>query len=71
MTQAAKNGTKLIFGLIPVVMMAAFFESYITRLSGMPLIVNALIILGSAAFIIWYFVIYPIRLSKKGYELPA
>ncbi len=67
-TQAAKNGIKLMFGLIPIIMAAAFFESYITRLTGMPLILNALIVLCSAALIVWYFVLYPLYIVKKGYE---
>ena len=59
--------------------MAAFFESYITHLmsqtfdketnAGMPVWVSIIILVSSLSFIVWYFVILPIRLHKKGYYL--
>ncbi|WP_448519422.1 stage II sporulation protein M [Rhodoflexus sp.] len=61
----AKKGLKIIVGLVPVFVMAGFLESYITRLTEMPAFLKAGIIIGSAAFIVWYFVIYPIQLVKK------
>jgi uncharacterized membrane protein SpoIIM required for sporulation len=65
MGRAAKNGIKVMFGISPVVITAAFFESYITRLTGMPVWLNFLIIIASAALILWYFVWYPIQIEKK------
>lgn len=65
----AKKGLKIIVGLVPIFTVAGFLESYITRLTEMPAWVKAAIIIGSAAFIVWYFVIYPIQLVKKiGYN---
>jgi uncharacterized membrane protein SpoIIM required for sporulation len=61
----AKKGLKIIVGLVPVFVTAGFLESYITRLTEMPDWFKLAIILTSAAFIVWYFVIYPMQLVKK------
>lgn len=63
--QGGKDGIKIMIGLIPVFIVAAFLEGFVTRLTGMPLPVSLFILLASAAFIIWYFVIYPIMLERK------
>lgn len=63
----AKEGLKMIVSLIPIFITAGFLESFITRLTEMPAVISAAIILGSLFFVIWYFVIYPIKLfNKKG-----
>lgn len=61
----AKDGVKMIIGLIPMFMVAAFFESYITRHYKMPLPLSLLILLSTTTFVIWYFIVYPIQLEKK------
>ncbi len=61
----AKRGLKIIIGLVPIFIVAGFLESFVTRLTEMPTFMKLLIILGSASFIIWYFVIYPLILSRK------
>jgi len=63
--RGAKDGLKLMIGLIPVFIVAAFIEGFITRYSSMPVWCSGAILLFSVVFIIWYFVIYPIRLEKK------
>ena len=68
--RAAKNGIKIIIGLVPVFLVAAWLESYITRLTEMNIILKGLIILLSLAFILGYYVFYPIYLSRKGKSLP-
>lgn len=62
--RAAKDSVKIIIGLIPIFIVAAFFESFITRHTGMPVWASLLILLGSLSFILWYFVFYPIKLSR-------
>jgi uncharacterized membrane protein SpoIIM required for sporulation len=62
-----KDGVKLIIGLIPIFAIAAFFEGYITRHYKMPMFMSILILSLSAGFIIWYFVLLPIKLRKKYY----
>jgi uncharacterized membrane protein SpoIIM required for sporulation len=56
--KGARKGLKIAIGLVPVFIAAGFLESFITRLT-LPLWASSSIILISAAFIIWYFVIYP------------
>lgn len=63
--QGAKDGVKILVGLIPIFIVAAFFESYVTRHTGMPLVMSLTILLGSATFLIWYFVLYPIRVARE------
>lgn len=62
----AKDGVKIIIGLLPVFLTAAFFEGYVTRHTGMPLWMSLSILGGSLAFVIFYFVIYPRRLAAAG-----
>ncbi|OWY20938.1 stage II sporulation protein M [Sphingobacteriales bacterium UPWRP_1] len=64
--RGAGQGVKIIIGLVPIFIVAAFLESFVTRLTQCPGMVKAAIILGSLSFIIWYFVIYPRQLQKNG-----
>ncbi|WP_020606286.1 stage II sporulation protein M [Spirosoma spitsbergense] len=59
-----KQGLKIAIGLVPIFIMAGFLESFITRLT-LPPLISGLIILLSATFIGWYFVVYPIQLNRK------
>jgi uncharacterized membrane protein SpoIIM required for sporulation len=63
--QGTKDGVKMIIGLIPVFVLAAFYEGFITRYYKMPIALNLLLLATSAAFIIWYFVVYPAILLKR------
>lgn len=77
--RGAKDAAKVLISLIPIFIVAAFFESYVTHLMsqtydkannpGLPVWASVLILSVSLAFIIWYFVIHPIRLHKKGYYI--
>jgi uncharacterized membrane protein SpoIIM required for sporulation len=79
--RSTKDAAKIIVSLIPVFIAAAFFESYVTHLmsqtfdstnnKGLPIWASVVILLLSASFIIWYFVILPIRLNRKGYILQS
>ncbi|HYM94755.1 MAG TPA: stage II sporulation protein M [Chitinophagaceae bacterium] len=60
-----KDGVKIVIGLIPVFMIAAFFEGFVTRYYRMPIVLNLFILVAASAFIILYFIIYPVRLEKK------
>ncbi len=64
-TSGAKDAVKIIVPLIPVFIVAAFFESYVTRYTGMPLWLSLTILLGSLGFILWYFVLYPILVENR------
>jgi uncharacterized membrane protein SpoIIM required for sporulation len=63
--RGVKDGLKLMIGLVPVFIVAAFLEGFITRYSTMPKGTSISILASSFCFIIWYFVIYPIQLQKK------
>lgn len=77
--RGAKDAAKILIALVPIFIVAAFFESYVTHLmsqtfdkennAGLPVWVSVLILSISLIFIIWYFIILPIRLNRKGYYL--
>jgi len=62
--RGAKDGMKIAIGLVPIFIVAAFFESFITRHTEMPMWLSVLILAASLIFIIWYVIIYPYKLSK-------
>jgi uncharacterized membrane protein SpoIIM required for sporulation len=64
-TRAAKDGVKIIIGLVPIFIVAAFFEGFITRYTEMPVALSILILTSSLAFILWYYVFYPKKVFKK------
>ncbi len=64
--RGARDGVKLVIGLVPVFILAGFLEGFITRLTEAPNFVKALIILTSAILIVYYFIIYPQQLAKHG-----
>ena len=66
--RGAKDAVKIVVALIPVFIVAAFIESYLTRLTEMPIYFNLIIIGLSALFIIWYFIYYPYYINKKTNE---
>lgn len=63
--RGGKNGLKIVMGLIPIFIVAAFFESFVTRHTEMPMWLSILILLSSALFIIWYVIIYPVQVNRK------
>jgi uncharacterized membrane protein SpoIIM required for sporulation len=63
--RGGKDGLKMMIGLVPVFICAAFLEGFVTRYATMPIWLSLSILLGSLTFVIWYFVVYPIRLEKK------
>jgi uncharacterized membrane protein SpoIIM required for sporulation len=68
--RGAKDGLKCLIGLVPFFVAAAFLEGFVTRYSSMPVWLSCSILVASFVFIIWYFILYPIRLEKK-LALPA
>ncbi|MVN78524.1 stage II sporulation protein M [Hymenobacter sp. HMF4947] len=73
LTRAARDAVKLAMGLTPIIVVAAFLESFVTRHTEMPVALSLLIIGGSAAFIGWYFGLYPrlVRRRQQAAALPA
>ncbi|RMG54271.1 MAG: stage II sporulation protein M [Bacteroidetes bacterium] len=62
--RAAREGVKILVGLVPVFLIAAFLESYITRLTEMWLGFKLVIILVSLGFVLWYYLFYPILYAR-------
>ncbi len=73
--KGAKEAVKIMIIFVPMTLGAAFLESYVTHLmsetfdkdgkGGMPVIISAFILAASLGFVIWYFIIYPIRVERK------
>jgi len=63
----AKDGLKLMIALVPILLIAAFLEGFVTRhsYSSMPYWITILILAASFIFIIWYFVWYPIQVQRR------
>lgn len=77
--RGAKDAMKICISLVPFFIIAAFFESYVTHLMsntfakdsadlGLPVPVSILILVGSFLLILWYFLIYPIKLHRAGFR---
>lgn len=68
---SARRGLKVMVGLIPIIILAGFIESFLTRYTEMPLLIRGALILMSFLFMVGYFVIYPYVLVKnKKIKLP-
>lgn len=63
--KGAADGMKIAVGLVPIFIVAAFFESFVTRHTEMPVWLSSSILIGSLIFLVWYVVIYPNRIYKK------
>ncbi|WDF56057.1 stage II sporulation protein M [Mucilaginibacter sp. KACC 22063] len=59
------EGLKITIGILPIIVVAAIFESFVTRHTEMPAWLSVCILAGSLAFILWYVVIYPMRLARN------
>jgi uncharacterized membrane protein SpoIIM required for sporulation len=63
--RGAKDGLKIVIGLVPCFIIAGFIESFLTRHYNAQPILSAAIIMLSLAFVLTYFVVYPIYLRRK------
>lgn len=63
--RGATDGMKIAVGIIPIIVTAAIFEGFVTRHTEMPVWLSITILASSAAFIIWYVVIYPNKLYRN------
>jgi uncharacterized membrane protein SpoIIM required for sporulation len=62
--RGAKDGMKVAVGIIPILIVAAFFEGFVTRHTEMPVWLSVTILTSSLLFIIWYVIIYPNKIYK-------
>ena len=66
--RSAKTGMKIVIGLVPVFILAAFLESFVTRHTEFSLWTKSLIILISLLFVIYYFIYLPYKIKKHESE---
>jgi len=64
---SAKRALKIILAIIPLFIIAGFLESFVTRLTELPMIVKILLIASSFLFILTIFVIYPVICARRGF----
>ncbi|HEY0058986.1 MAG TPA: stage II sporulation protein M [Flavisolibacter sp.] len=62
--RGAKDGVKIVVGLVPVFVVAALIEGYITRHYKMPLYMSLPFLGACTFFVVWYFIILPYKLRK-------
>lgn len=63
--RGAKKGLKVVIGLIPIFIAAGFIEGFFTRYTMMHWSIKLTVILLSAGFILYYFIIYPIIIHRN------
>jgi uncharacterized membrane protein SpoIIM required for sporulation len=64
---SARRGLLILLTVLPLIVLAAFIEGFITRYTEASYILRGIVIFGSFAFIISYYVIYPYMKAKKGF----
>jgi uncharacterized membrane protein SpoIIM required for sporulation len=69
--RGALKGLKVIIGLIPIFIIAGLLESFVTRHSSFSPWINYPIIIISFAFVLFYYLIYPIYLQRQAKKLEA
>lgn len=69
--EGAKDGIKIIVALVPIFIIASMIEGFITRYYKMPLFMSLSILFVCGVFIVWYFIIYPIKLKRQATALIA
>lgn len=61
----AREGAKIVLGLVPFFIIAGFTESFLTRKAPEHPVLAISVITITAVFVVWYFIIYPRMLSKR------
>lgn len=65
---SARKGVKIMIGTVPLIFLAAFIESYITRLTETPDILRASFITFNLFFVLFYFVLLPYMISTTNFK---
>jgi len=69
--RGAKDSLKIVLALVAFFIVAAFFESFVTRHTEMPVWLSASILAGSLLLMVWYFVLYPQKVKRAIETAPA
>ncbi|MEM9820130.1 MAG: stage II sporulation protein M [Bacteroidota bacterium] len=65
---SARRGLKIMLGIAPIIILAAFIEGYLTRYTETPDSIRAMFIFACLMFILSYFVWYPWYKSRVGFK---
>lgn len=65
---SARRGLKIMIGITPIFILAAFIEGFLTRYTETPDFVRFLFIIVCLFFILGYFFFYPRSLAAKGFK---
>ena len=63
--QSARRGLKIFFGISPVILLAAVFESFLTRYTQTPDWVRGIFIFSCLSFILVYFIWFPRLVARR------
>ena len=66
--RSARRGVKIMAGTVPLFILAGFIEGFITRHTEVPDLLRGGFIIGCLVFIFGYFVWYPVRLARRGFD---
>lgn len=66
--RGARRGVKIVVGTVPIFIVAGFIESYITRHTEIPDLIQLGIILLSVVFVVFYMIIYPRIVYNKSFK---
>lgn len=61
----AKRGLKIVVTIVPILIIAAFIESFLTRHTEMPVEIKLSSIILSACFIVFYYIVWPWYIHAK------
>ncbi len=61
-----RRGLKIFVGVAPIIVLAAIFEGFFTRVTETPDFIRGLFILTSLFFVLWYFVWLPRHKARTG-----
>lgn len=61
-----RRGLKIFIGVVPIIILAGFFEGFLTRYTQTPDVIRAAFIFTSLFFVIWYFVWLPWHKARTG-----
>lgn len=64
---SARRGLLIMITILPLIVLAAFIEGFVTRYTEASYVVRGIVIFGSFAFIISYYIVYPWLKAKKGF----
>ncbi len=65
---AARRGTSIMIGTVPLFVLAGFIESFMTRYTDAPDLLRGFFIFMCLGFVLFYFVIFPRKKAQGGME---